>query len=204
MKIDLGRNISRESEELGRDIEYVAGQYNEYRETRPVGTHYEGRFFGLRAFYDLLDLDVARKSHRAGSTLDAPRWNSALDNAQRAYGGDRHENRVPFGVMSGKYCEVAVNWHKYKYCSDKNQRSQALSQCVRSLVHVLRSYAEIYGDRPITWIWDRISFLTRNVELAWRHMRPTGTGGLVRQIGSLKGMLPPVPRTKAQIFTPLN
>jgi tetratricopeptide (TPR) repeat protein len=158
--------------------------------------HYEGRFRGLKAFYLLTQIE-AKKDKK----LDD--WKEPLQDAAKAYGGNKKEDRVPFGIMSGKYCEAAVYFHRYKHCIEGKLDSLDNSQS--SILEVIDSYDNIYRNKKIDWTSNKIVALACAIQ---NEIKTSGTGitdKIKKMFDDLKlpALADPIPEN-VQIFTPLN
>ena len=120
--------------------------YQEYekKSNKRSESHYRGRYWGLKAFFCLLKIDIK-------STKEPEEYAEAIDSAKRAYGGKNMVHRNPFGSMCGKYCASAVNYHKYENCENEIDKLQALLDAARLIKEVRQTYDDLFG--PTTRIY---------------------------------------------------
>lgn len=144
---------------LIRKLEYGIRKANslflEYENARPKipEVHYRGRYWGLRAFFSLLQLDHQIKK-------DAKVWTKALKFSTDAHGGAESAHRNPFGAMCGRYSLAAVNYHKYINCESQVDKHEALIKSARSIGEVRQTYDELFGPtKKIFRLWPKIHHL---------------------------------------------
>jgi tetratricopeptide (TPR) repeat protein len=140
---------------IERGLAKAEDLFSEYEKQRPETpeSHYKGRYWGLKAFYSLLQID-----RQTGK--DPDQWTEALKFAAGAHGGDEVANRNPFGAMCGKYCAAAVNYHKYRNCDDEIHRQQALLESGRIIKDVRQTYDDLFGPtKRIFRMWPKIHSL---------------------------------------------
>lgn len=156
IKWDSGTNglFTRAIQELVK-ADRLFTEFEEYsREVgKQDGTHYRGRYWGAKAFLELLDIDRTKK-------YSPEAWKIALDAARLSHMGMRN----PFGAMCGKYCEAVVCFHKYFYCAEQ----EALRDAARMLQEVHSSYEALF-DRlkaPVPRLWHKMMYLLKEVHRA--------------------------------------
>ncbi len=116
-------------------------------------SHYRGRFWGLKAFYSLFEIE--HQGHPESAA-----WADALRFADLAHGGASGASRTPLGILCGKYCAAAVRFHRYSHCSTKDNAAQDLSEAADLIAQVRRSYDELFGaDARVPGIWPQVHSL---------------------------------------------
>ncbi|MCB9285193.1 MAG: hypothetical protein H6563_14040 [Lewinellaceae bacterium] len=133
--------------------------YNEYErnQNKKGETHYRGRYFGFSAFTRILEQEL-----NADKKINEVFMESLLKDAVRAYGGERNENRNPFGIMSGRYCEASGYFYFFK--TSELNRTEHLQNCLNSLGKVLSCYSEIYKSNRVPIIADKLFRLLEGVQ----------------------------------------
>jgi hypothetical protein len=133
---------------LDPDIEEYSSKalllYNKFHEKHSrKETHFMGRFYGLKAFAKLAELE-SKHSYNPSD------WNEALDFVVRAYGGQYRERRNRYGLMAGMYCEAAVLFHMTKFASlMRNTLISRLTSALSSIEEAEKIYKDIYGQKNI-------------------------------------------------------
>lgn len=182
-------------QKIERGLKNAETLLSEYERAHPEvsETHYKGRYWGLKAFYRLLQIDSKTKTGR-----DSEAWKEALQFAKAAYGGDELAHRNPFGIMCGKYCSAVVNFHKYRHCRDGAARRQALLESARLIHDVRQSYDDLFGSgKRIFRLWPRIHRLFGLVK-----QKLPGRSKLKKRLAHFSGSAEPT--EKVQVYTPLH
>ncbi|MCP4137397.1 MAG: HD domain-containing protein [bacterium] len=164
-------------------------------------SHYMGRYYGLKAFHTLFAIDLSLSGENKIST-DA--WDEAQDWAAQAYGGDSMEKRVPFGIMSGKYCEAAVLFHKYCNYADTEAKQKALEKSADSITYTLESYKKIYDNKTIPHTLPKIYSLCKKIIQALEKEENSGKAERINTILSSLGNPEEPCSGELEIYTPLN
>lgn len=162
VQLELLRKKYRENQSLSlnqiaQSMQKAEEYYLKFKDIQPSEpeAHYMGRFYGMLAYFELLKIDLKKEKAQKD-------WDNPICNAQKSYGGVSEDNRVPFGIMSGKYCEAAVLYHKYNHFREEKK---ILKSCVSSIIKVLLAYKIIYGncEKKIYRTWDKIFCLTNMI-----------------------------------------
>jgi tetratricopeptide (TPR) repeat protein len=138
---------------IERGIRNAETLFAEYEESQPEVTesHYKGRYWGLKAFVCLLQIDTQNDR----KTSDA--WDEALKLANDAHGGEELAHRNPFGAMCGRYCAAVVNYHKYESCENELDRRQAVLRSRKIINDVQHTYDDLFGPtKRIFRLWPKI------------------------------------------------
>jgi len=163
----------------------------EYERSRPgaAEAHYKGRFYGLRAFFCLLQIDLQNSKGKAGA------WDEALEYAKLAYGGENMAERNPFGAMCGKYSAAAVNYHILVHCESETKRRDALHESSRIIAEVLQTYYDLFGTANHVYrLWPKIQTLYNLI----RDALPKHSKSILPVIRNLEAV------DQTEIYTPLN
>lgn len=167
--------------------------FSEYETEKPdvSESHYKGRYWGLRAFFSLLQIESKRNTN-------AKAWTEALRFAQRAYGDTKQAHRNPFGAMCGKYCAAAVNFHKHQNCSGKSAKRRALLNSAELIRDVREVYDELFSSKKRTFrLWPKIHRLFVLI----REELPKGSE-LRKRLSGFYGS--DEPTDEIEIYTPLH
>lgn len=130
-------------------------------------THYFGRFFGMKAFILLADVEekggnAIRDAIKKNSNL----WSEAEKYATKAFGGKNHVDRNPVGVLAGTYAYAAIQLHRCKYLvtysdhSDFHTIYTAFHKLFVAIRNLYQLYENIFGDRS-TWFAIKINTLSK-------------------------------------------
>lgn len=137
---------------ISEHLEKSSRYFKSYEKDNPQKdeSHYRGRYYGFMVYY----LIYVEESND---------WNKIIDYAHKAYGGAKNDNRVVFGIMSGKYTEALAQIERFK---DTNEE-EALICSVNQILEVINLYKKLYGDEEhnIPTIWDKIYLLAQHIIL---------------------------------------
>lgn len=165
--------------------------FSEYEKEKPQipESHYRGRYWGLRAFFCIHQIDLQNNK-------SALAWKEAIQFSEDAHGGVESTNRNPFGAMCGKYAVAVVNYHKYVNCESQIDKQAALLESARAFGEVRLAYDSLFGPtKRICRLWSKIHRLFILVRKA---LPPESSGILPSFYGSDE------PDEEVEIYTPLH